>query len=58
MSNTNSNAADNIDFDSRNGVIICLDDGAGRVASIEMGNAGTESTNLRIGQSNIAEECA
>lgn len=47
-----------VDFRSRNGVILCLDDGDGRVASIEIGNAGTETTNLRIGRGNIAEECA
>lgn len=46
------------DFRNRNGVILCLDDGAGRVASIEIGNAGAETTNLRIGNGNIAEECA
>jgi type II secretory pathway pseudopilin PulG len=44
------------DFQSRNGVTFCLDDGDGRKASITIGNIGAESTLLKIG--NVAEECA
>lgn len=50
-----ANTEGSTDFSSRNGITICLSDGGNKRASVTIGAAGSESTNLKIG--NVPSEC-